>query len=184
MNTAGALVRPKGMTVNSNLKNWKPPKTPTEIRSFLGLAGYYKLFSTNFLKISKPLTLLTQKDKKFKYGDEQENAFHTLKDMLCDALILALSEGTNDFVVYCDASNQGKENVVADALSMKDWMKPRRARAMSMAINSSIKAKILEVYFTGVIPFTLKKILEDQREASKGVNTPAEKKMADYILLN
>ncbi|GKE27859.1 putative reverse transcriptase domain-containing protein [Tanacetum coccineum] len=53
------------------------------------------------------LTLLTQKDKKFEWGNEQENAFLTLKDLLCDAPILALLEGTNDFVVYCDASNQG-----------------------------------------------------------------------------
>ncbi|GJV92991.1 putative reverse transcriptase domain-containing protein [Tanacetum coccineum] len=52
------------------VKNWKPPKTPTEIRLFLGLAGYYRQFITNFSKIAKPLTLLTQKDKKFKWGDE------------------------------------------------------------------------------------------------------------------
>nr|GEU89163.1 hypothetical protein [Tanacetum cinerariifolium] len=91
----------------SKLKNWKPPKTPTEIRSFLGLAGYYMQFIANFSKIAKPLTLLTWKNNKFEWGDEQENAFQTLKDMLCDAPILALPEGTNDFVVYCDASNQG-----------------------------------------------------------------------------
>nr|GFB91744.1 putative reverse transcriptase domain-containing protein [Tanacetum cinerariifolium] len=64
-------------------------------------------FIAKFSKIAKPLTLLTQKNKKFKWGDEQENAFQTLKDMLCNALILALPEGPNDFVVYCVASNQG-----------------------------------------------------------------------------
>nr|GEY99581.1 putative reverse transcriptase domain-containing protein [Tanacetum cinerariifolium] len=84
------------------------------------------------------------KNKKFDWGDEQENAFQTLKDMLCDALILALPEGADEFVVYCDASNQGKANVVADALSRKERAKPRRVRAMSMTIHSSIKAKILE----------------------------------------
>nr|GEV33386.1 putative reverse transcriptase domain-containing protein [Tanacetum cinerariifolium] len=89
------------------VKNWKPPKTPTEIHSFLGLAGYYRRFITNFSKIAKPLTPLTQKNKKFEWGDEKENAFQTLKSMLCDAPILALLEGTDDFVVYCDASNQG-----------------------------------------------------------------------------
>ncbi|GKD70732.1 putative reverse transcriptase domain-containing protein [Tanacetum coccineum] len=57
--------------------------------------------------IAKPLTLLTQKDNKFEWGDEQENPFQTLKDMLYDAPILALPEGADDFVVYCDASNQG-----------------------------------------------------------------------------
>ncbi|GKC72521.1 putative reverse transcriptase domain-containing protein [Tanacetum coccineum] len=89
------------------VKNWKPSKTPTEIRRFLGLAGYYRRFIANFSKIAKHLTLLTQKDKKFEWGDEHENAFQTLKDMLCDAPILALPEGIDDFVVYCDASNQG-----------------------------------------------------------------------------
>ncbi|GJU62108.1 putative reverse transcriptase domain-containing protein [Tanacetum coccineum] len=57
--------------------------------------------------IAKPLTLLTPKDKKFEWGDEQENAFQTQKDMLCDALIFLLPEGIVDFVVYYDASNQG-----------------------------------------------------------------------------
>ncbi|GKE36703.1 putative reverse transcriptase domain-containing protein, partial [Tanacetum coccineum] len=89
------------------VKNWKPPKTPTEILSFLGLAGYYRRFIANFSKIAKPLTQLTQKNKKFEWGDEQEIAFQTLKGMLCDALILALPEGADDFVVYCNASNQG-----------------------------------------------------------------------------
>ncbi|GKC54900.1 putative reverse transcriptase domain-containing protein [Tanacetum coccineum] len=69
--------------------------------------GYYKRFIINFSKIAKSLTLLTQKNQKFEWGDEQEIAFQTLKDMLCVAPILALPEGTNDFVVYCDASNQG-----------------------------------------------------------------------------
>ncbi|GJT28880.1 putative reverse transcriptase domain-containing protein [Tanacetum coccineum] len=140
------------------VKNWKPPKTPTEIHSFLGLAGYYRRFIINFLKIAKPLTLLTQKNKKFEWGDEQEMAFQTLKGMLCDALILALPEGADDFVVYCDTSNQGKANVVADALSTKEQMKPRRARAMSMKIHSSLKARILVA----------------QSEASKGTNSSAE----------
>nr|GEV19871.1 putative reverse transcriptase domain-containing protein [Tanacetum cinerariifolium] len=72
-----------------------------------GLARYYRRFITSFSKIGKPLTLLTLKNKKFEWGDEQENAFQTLKDMLCDAPILALPEGADDFVVYCDTSNQG-----------------------------------------------------------------------------
>ncbi|GKA88333.1 transposon ty3-G gag-pol polyprotein [Tanacetum coccineum] len=51
------------------------------------------------------LTLLESKGQVFEWGDEQENAFQTLKDMLCDAPILALPEGADDFVVYCDALN-------------------------------------------------------------------------------
>nr|GEV78277.1 hypothetical protein [Tanacetum cinerariifolium] len=101
-------------------------------------------FIANFSKITKPLTPLTRKNKKFEWGDEQETAFQTLKDMLCDAAILALPEGAHDFVVYSDASNQGKANVVADALSRKERMKPRRAQALSITIHFGIKARILE----------------------------------------
>ncbi|GJV02794.1 putative reverse transcriptase domain-containing protein [Tanacetum coccineum] len=104
LNSKGIHVDPSKIKA---VKNWNPPKTPTKIRSFLGLAGYYRRFIANFSKIAKPLTLLTKKDKKFEWGDEQDNAFQTLKDMLCDAPILALPEGADDFVVYCEALNQG-----------------------------------------------------------------------------
>ncbi|GKB06335.1 putative reverse transcriptase domain-containing protein [Tanacetum coccineum] len=77
------------------------------LKHVVNIEGYYRRFITNFLKIAKPLTPLTQKNKKFEWGDKQEITFQTLKDMLCDALILALLEGANDFVVNCDASNQG-----------------------------------------------------------------------------
>ncbi|GKA44901.1 putative reverse transcriptase domain-containing protein, partial [Tanacetum coccineum] len=69
--------------------------------------GYYRGFIANFSKIAKPLTMLTQKNKKFEWGDKPEIAFLTLKDMLCDAPILALPKGAYDFVVYRDTSNQG-----------------------------------------------------------------------------
>nr|GEX77216.1 putative reverse transcriptase domain-containing protein [Tanacetum cinerariifolium] len=104
------VVNSEGIHVDPNkieaVKKWKPSKTPTEIRSVLGLARYYRRFITNFSKIAKPLTLWTQKDKKFVWGDKKENAFQMLKDMLCDALILELPEGPNDFVIYYDASNE------------------------------------------------------------------------------
>ncbi|GJT13053.1 putative reverse transcriptase domain-containing protein [Tanacetum coccineum] len=70
----GHVVNSKGIHVDPSkietVKNWKPPKSPTEIRSLLGLAGYYRQFIANFLKIAKPLTLLTQKNKKFEWDDE------------------------------------------------------------------------------------------------------------------
>ncbi|GJR06373.1 putative reverse transcriptase domain-containing protein [Tanacetum coccineum] len=65
------------------VKNWEAPRTPFEVRSFLGLAGYYHRFIENFSKIVKPLTILTQKSKTYDWGEEQENAFQTLKDKLC-----------------------------------------------------------------------------------------------------
>ncbi|GKA01932.1 putative reverse transcriptase domain-containing protein [Tanacetum coccineum] len=107
----GHVVNQNGIHVDPSkieaVKNWKTPTTPSEIRSFLGLAGYYRWFIANFSKIAKPLTSLTQKNQKYVWGVEQEEAFQTLKNNLCDAPILTLPDGVEDFVVYCDASNQG-----------------------------------------------------------------------------
>src|ERR671932_1100588 len=102
--------------------NWQSPKNPSKIKSFLGLAGYYRRFIKNFSKIAGPLTKLTRKDMAFKWGDEQEAAFQKLKQLLCQAPVLSLPEGTDDFVVYCDASFSGlgcvlmqRERVIAYA---------------------------------------------------------------------
>ncbi|GJS07103.1 reverse transcriptase domain-containing protein [Tanacetum coccineum] len=208
----GHVVNQNGIHVDPSkieaVKNWKAPTTPSEIRSFLGLAGYYRRFIANFSKIAKPLTSLTQKNQKYVWGVEQEEAFQTLKNNLCEAPILSLPDGVEDFVVYCDASNQGlgcvlmqrnkviayasrqlkiheknytthdldlqhifdqkelnmqqrrwielfsdyeceiryhsgKANVVADALSRKERVKPKRVRAMAMTIQSGVKGMIL-----------------------------------------
>ncbi|GJU73064.1 putative reverse transcriptase domain-containing protein [Tanacetum coccineum] len=88
-------------------RDWASPKTPTEIRQFLGLAGYYRRFIEGFSKIAKSMTKLTQKGVKFDWGDKQEVAFQLLKQKLCSAPILALPEGSEDFIAYCDASKKG-----------------------------------------------------------------------------
>ncbi|GJV68219.1 putative reverse transcriptase domain-containing protein [Tanacetum coccineum] len=90
-----------------SIKDWASPKTPTEIRQFLGLAGYYRRFIEGFSKIAKSMTKLTQKGIKFDWGEKEENAFQLIKQKLCSAPILALPEGSEDFVVYCDASHKG-----------------------------------------------------------------------------
>nr|GEV49126.1 retrovirus-related Pol polyprotein from transposon 17.6 [Tanacetum cinerariifolium] len=90
-----------------SIKDWASPKTPTEIRQFLGLAGYYQRFIEGFSKISKSMTKLTQKGIKFDWGEKEENAFQLIKQKLFNAPILALPEGSEDFVVYCDASHKG-----------------------------------------------------------------------------
>ncbi|GJZ58584.1 putative reverse transcriptase domain-containing protein [Tanacetum coccineum] len=99
------------------VKSWKAPTTPSKVRSFLGLAGYYRRFIENFSKIAKPLTSLTQKNQKYEWGEKQEEAFQTLKDNLCNAPILSLLDGVED------ASNQGlgcvlmqRDKVIANAL--------------------------------------------------------------------
>ncbi|GKF52135.1 putative reverse transcriptase domain-containing protein [Tanacetum coccineum] len=95
---------PKGIHVDpakiESVKDWASPKTPMEIRQFLGLAGYYRRFIEGFSKIAKPMTKLTQKKVKFEWGDKQEAAFQLLKQKLCSAPILALPEGSEDFIVY------------------------------------------------------------------------------------
>ncbi|GKA91787.1 putative reverse transcriptase domain-containing protein [Tanacetum coccineum] len=105
-----------------SIRDWASPKTLTEIHQFLGLAGYYRRFIEAFSKIAKPMTKLTQKSMKFDWGEKEEAAFQTLKRKLCSAPILALPEGSENFVVYCDASHKGlgamlmqKERVIAYA---------------------------------------------------------------------
>ncbi|KAI3815783.1 hypothetical protein L1987_15465 [Smallanthus sonchifolius] len=107
----GHVVNEKGIHVDPSnieaIKNWAAPTTPTEVRQFLGLAVYYRRFIEGFSKIAQPLTALTQKGKAYNLGDNEESAFQHLKQKICSAPILALPEGTDDFVVYCDASIQG-----------------------------------------------------------------------------
>ncbi|KAD3640483.1 hypothetical protein E3N88_29706 [Mikania micrantha] len=112
----GHVVNQNGIQVDPSkiqaVKQWETPRTPTEIRQFLGLAGYYRRFIKNFSKIALPLTTLTQKNQPFIWDFQQEEAFQLLKHKLCNAPILALPEGTDNFTVYCDASRQGLECVL------------------------------------------------------------------------
>jgi hypothetical protein len=86
---------------------WKSPKSVTQIRSFLGLAGYYRRFIPNFSKIAKPMTQLLEKDAKFKWSPQCEEAFLTLKKLLTTAPVLAQPDIEKSFDVYCDASDTG-----------------------------------------------------------------------------
>nr|GFB69166.1 hypothetical protein [Tanacetum cinerariifolium] len=78
-----------------------------QLRLVLELLRKEKLFIENFSKIAKSLTILTHKCKTFDWGEEQEFLFQTLKDKLCNGSVLALPNGPEDFVVYCDASGLG-----------------------------------------------------------------------------
>nr|GEX44259.1 putative reverse transcriptase domain-containing protein [Tanacetum cinerariifolium] len=98
----GQMIDSQGIHVDlakiESVKNWASPKSPTKIRQFLGLMGYYQRFIEGFSKIAKPLTKLTQKKVKFEWGDKQEAAFQLLKQKLCSAPILALPKGSEDFI--------------------------------------------------------------------------------------
>ncbi|GJU76765.1 putative reverse transcriptase domain-containing protein [Tanacetum coccineum] len=148
----GHVINSKGTHVDpakiESIKDWASPKTATEIHQFLGLAGYYRRFIEGFCKITKSMTKLTQKK--------------------VNAPILALPEGAENFIVYCDASHKGlgailmqnekllndydceiryhpwKANVVAGALSRKERIKLLRVRALVMTIGLDLPKQILE----------------------------------------
>ncbi|GJS98079.1 putative reverse transcriptase domain-containing protein [Tanacetum coccineum] len=107
----GHVIDSQGIHVDpakiESVKDWASPKSATEIRQFLGLAGYYRRFIEGFSKIAKPMTKLTQKKIKFDWSDKAEAAFQLIKKKLCIAPILALPEGNEDFIAYCDASIKG-----------------------------------------------------------------------------
>ncbi|GJY14652.1 putative reverse transcriptase domain-containing protein [Tanacetum coccineum] len=112
----GHVIDSEGIHVDpakiESIKDWASPKTPTEIRQFLGLVGYYRRFIEDFSNIARPMTKLTQKGVKFDWGEKAEDAFQLMKQKLCGAPILALPEGSKNFVVYCDASHKGLSAVL------------------------------------------------------------------------
>ena len=83
---------------------WPRPLTPTDIRSFLCLMGYYLRFVDGFTSTASPLTTFTQKSKNFEWSEVCEKSFQMLKDTLTFVTVLSLLEGTKGFNVYCDAS--------------------------------------------------------------------------------
>ncbi|WVZ76454.1 hypothetical protein U9M48_024430 [Paspalum notatum var. saurae] len=107
----GHILSAKGVAVDpskvEDVLNWKQPQTVTEIRSFLGLAGYYHRFIKDFSRIAKPMTALTQKNAKFAWSPKCKEAFGMLKKLLTSAPVLAQPDITKPFDVYCDASGSG-----------------------------------------------------------------------------
>nr|GFC53738.1 putative reverse transcriptase domain-containing protein [Tanacetum cinerariifolium] len=122
------------------IENWSAPTT-TEVRQFLGLAGYYQIFIEGFLLISRPLTKLTQKNKKYEWGKEEEEAFQLLKQNLCSAPILSLPEGSKDFVVYCGALLKGFRAVLMQQ-EKKEMGKTLRVRLLVMTTHINLPEQI------------------------------------------
>jgi hypothetical protein len=87
--------------------NWKPPTDVSEIRSFLGLAGYYRWFIEGFSKLAKPMTSLLEKNAKFAWSDKCQASFEELKKRLTTAPVLVLLDLSKKFSIYCDAFHQG-----------------------------------------------------------------------------
>src|SRR6185369_14199545 len=107
----GHTISSEGIAVDPSevqeVMDWKPPTSVHQIRSFLGLAGYYRRFIPDFSRIAKPMTELLKKGVKFVWDEKCEKAFHTLREQLTTAPVLAQPDNTKSFDVYCDASGTG-----------------------------------------------------------------------------
>jgi hypothetical protein len=107
----GHVISKGGISVDPNkvqdVLSWNAPMSVDDIRSFLGLAGYYRMFIEGFSKISKPMTELLEKDKKFEWMPACEASFQQLKKRLTTAPILVMPDMEKSFSIYCDASGQG-----------------------------------------------------------------------------
>jgi hypothetical protein len=87
--------------------DWQPPKSAHQIRSFLGLAGYYRRFIPDFSRIAKPMTELLKKGVKFVWSEACDKAFQKLRELLASAPVLAQPDNSKPYEVYCDASGAG-----------------------------------------------------------------------------
>ena len=107
----GHVISVEGVSVDPQkieaVVNWKPPRNMSKVRSFLGLAGYYRKFVEGFSRITTPLTKRTRKDIKYDWVDACQQSFKKLKSRLTSAPVLALLNGRDGFVVYSDASRKG-----------------------------------------------------------------------------
>jgi hypothetical protein len=107
----GHTISKEGISVDASkvqeVMDWKPPKTVHQIRSFLGLAGYYRRFIPDFSRIAKSMTELLKKGVKFVWSEDCEKAFHTLRQHLTTAPVLVQPDNSQPFEVFCDASSTG-----------------------------------------------------------------------------
>ncbi|KAL0549604.1 hypothetical protein IC582_014090 [Cucumis melo] len=107
----GHVVSKDGVSVDpakiEAVTGWTRPSTVSEVRSFLGLAGYYRRFVENFSRIATPLTQLTRKGAPFVWSKACEDSFQTLKQKLVTAPVLTVPDGSGSFVIYSDASKKG-----------------------------------------------------------------------------
>ena len=130
MQFLGHVISEDGISVDPSkirdVLDWKTPETVLEIRSFLGLAGYYRRFVPDFSKIARPMTELLKKGVKFIWDDKCEQAFQTLRKLLTSAPVLAQPDITRPFDVYCDASGTG----LGCVLMQDQWVIAYASRAL------------------------------------------------------
>nr|GEW00131.1 putative reverse transcriptase domain-containing protein [Tanacetum cinerariifolium] len=107
----GHIVSAEGITMDPTkveaITKWPRPTSVTEVRSFLGLAGYYRRFVEGFSRLALPLTKLMRQGEKFVWNEEIEKSFEELKQRLVSAPVLTLPSGSVGFQIYSDASKKG-----------------------------------------------------------------------------
>ena len=107
----GHIVSTEGIRVDPTkieaVMNWKPPQNVTEVRSFLGLVGYYRRFMRGFSVIASPLTKLLKKGINFEWTNKYQNSIEQLKGMLVEAPVLKHPTSGKDYTLYSDASSIG-----------------------------------------------------------------------------
>ncbi|KAJ7996468.1 hypothetical protein DPEC_G00237380 [Dallia pectoralis] len=115
--------------------DWPTPKSLTELRSFLGLASYYRRFIAGFSTKAAPLNRLTEKNR-FAWGTEQQQAFHTLKTSLCQSPVLTFPEPGGEFVLDTNASNEGLGAVLAQVTAKGERVIAYYSRTFSRPENN------------------------------------------------
>ena len=112
----GFVISGKGIEVDEEkvkaIKEWPTPKSITEVRSFHGLTSFYRWFVKDFSTIAAPLTEIVKKNVGFHWGNDQENAFVVIKEMLCSSPVLALLDFKKTFEIECDALGIGIGSVL------------------------------------------------------------------------
>ena len=107
VNFLGFVVSSKGLDVDVEkvkaIREWPTPTNISQVRSFHGLASFYRRFIKDFSSIATPLNAIVKKNVRFNWGDAQEHAFNLLKDKLCDAPLLVLPNFDKTFEIECDA---------------------------------------------------------------------------------
>nr|GEY81762.1 hypothetical protein [Tanacetum cinerariifolium] len=158
------------------IKNWAALTTPTEVRQFLKLAGYYWRSIEGFSLISKLLTKLTKKDKKYEWGKEEEEAFQTLKKKLCSVPILALPEGTKD--LWCIAMRHLKEPLFSSLRLWRHYLYGRNIREAQKEVmkRKNVRAENLERLVKDLV-------MHESHKSKYSIHSGSDKMYQDLKLL-
>jgi len=149
----GHYVSNEGIEVNPEkiecIKALQPPRTIRDLRAFVGLASYYRKFVPFFSKIAKPLTSLTQLESDLKWGEEQQEAFSKLKELLCSAPILRHFDPKLPSKIHCDSSAYGLGAALVQTENNRDRVVAYASRGLNKAEQnySTIQREFLALLF-------------------------------------